>query len=79
MRLGDYLCKKGLSAAEFAACIGVHRSTVSRWLEPVEPGGQIFRPSWDQISKIRDATAGAVTADDFLDAVPSDASGEAAA
>ena len=69
MRLADYLSANKLSAAEFAARIGVHRSTVSRWLEPVREGGEVFRPSWDLLAKIRDATDGVVTANDFVDVV----------
>lgn len=68
MRLGEYLSAKGLSAAEFAARIGVHRSTVSRWLEPADADGVVYRPSWEQCAKIRDETNGQVTADDFVDA-----------
>ncbi|HRD79055.1 MAG TPA: helix-turn-helix transcriptional regulator [Hyphomicrobiaceae bacterium] len=70
MRLTDYLAQEKLSAAEFAARIGVHRSTVSRWIEPVISGGVPFRPSWEQIAKIRDVTGGAVTANDFVDVMP---------
>ena len=72
MRLAEYLSAKNLSAAEFASRIGVHRSTVSRWFEPPDADGNVYRPSWEQIAKIRDETKGQVTADDFIDAVGGD-------
>lgn len=78
MKLGDYLNGKNLSAAEFAAKIGVHRSTVSRWLEPVGNAGEVFRPSWEQIVKIQDETGGAVTANDFVEPVVSEGKANAA-
>ena len=70
MKLADYLNSRAMSAAEFADVLGVHRSTVSRWIEPVSDGDVVFRPSWEQIAKIREATQGQVTANDFVDATP---------
>ena len=66
MKLADYLTERDLSAAEFAFRIGVHRSTVSRWLEGSTNGGAVARPSWDQIIKVHEETGGLVTANDFM-------------
>lgn len=66
MTLADYLNDRRISAAEFAEKLGVHRSTVSRWILPPSEDGETFRPSWDQIAKIMDLTGGLVTANDFM-------------
>lgn len=67
MQLAAYLAQEGLSATDFAKRIGVHRSTVSRWIAPATEGRPVFRPSWEQIKTIREVTEGAVTATDFAD------------
>ncbi len=70
MRLADYLAQKRMSATEFADLIGVNKSTVGRWLEPVN--GKTVRPSWEHLPKIVEITGGAVTANDFLESSPDD-------
>lgn len=67
MKLDDYLTANGLSAAEFAERMGVHRGTVSRWIKSPTPGKPRFRPSWEELAKIAAITHGAVTANDFVD------------
>jgi len=62
MKLSEYLKKRRISASEFAACIGVHKATVGRWISPDSDS----RPDWDLIPKIVKATGGAVTANDFV-------------
>ena len=66
MTLADYLNDRRISAAEFAEKLGVHRSTVSRWILPPSDGGETYRPSWDQIANISRLTGGLVTANDFM-------------
>jgi transcriptional regulator with XRE-family HTH domain len=66
MKLADYLVANGMAAADFAERMGVHRSTVSRWLAPAEPGKPVCRPSWDELRKMAEVTNGAVTANDFV-------------
>ena len=61
MRLAEYLAASNLSDAEFADRVGVHKSTVGRWV-----AGAV-RPAWDQLPKITAATDGQVTANDFVD------------
>lgn len=72
MRLADWLAERRMSAAEFAAKLDVHRSTVCRWIETPQPGEPVYRPSWEQLAKIREATDGEVTANDFVDAARTD-------
>lgn len=60
MKLIDYMKDKGLTDAAFGAKVGVDRATVSRWRRGV------FRPDWDIIEKIEEATGGMVTAKDFV-------------
>ncbi|TSD89093.1 helix-turn-helix transcriptional regulator [Mycobacterium sp. KBS0706] len=57
--LRDYLQVRGISPAEFARQIGRDRKTVHRWVS----GERIPRPP--EMAKIRDATGGEVTANDF--------------
>lgn len=67
MKLADYLTSKDLSDADFALAIECDRTTVSR----LRRG--ITRPTWAQAERIRDATQGAVTPNDFLqDAAPAE-------
>lgn len=61
MKLSAWLAEKNMSGAEFADKVGVNRSTVGRWLDGTG------KPGWDQLSKIRDLTKSAVTANDFMD------------
>jgi len=66
MKLADYLAEKRMSAAEFAAQIGLHKSTVSRWIDSDSTMDKTFRPSWENIEEVKRATGGAVTADDWV-------------
>lgn len=59
MRLSDYLAKRKLSDEEFAAQIGVNRSTVSRLRRTNQ------KPSGETLEAIVRATRGKVTANDF--------------
>ena len=61
MQLDNYMRVMRLTDADLAELVGVDRSTVSR----VRRGKT--RPSWDLIRKIRTASEGLVTADDFLE------------
>jgi len=60
MKLADFLSERGMSQTEFAAAIGVSQVAVSRYL-----AGQRM-PRIEQLSRIRQFTQGAVTADDFV-------------
>lgn len=64
MRLKDWLTGRRMTGSDFADLISVDKSNVSRWIN-----GHV-RPEWDVIKRIKEATGGEVTADDFLDAVP---------
>jgi transcriptional regulator with XRE-family HTH domain len=59
MHLADYMVCNGLRDEDMAGMIGVSRGTVSRIRR------RKIRPGWQTIEKIRAATDGAVTADDF--------------
>jgi DNA-binding XRE family transcriptional regulator len=59
MQLAEYMDLKGLRDRDFAPLISVTRETVSRIRR-----GRV-RPSWETIQKIKNATRGAVTANDF--------------
>ncbi len=69
MKLSHYLDEKSLNASAFAAVVGVEPSTVTRLLRGERA------PSLALAARIREATGGKVTADDFL---PAPASTEAA-
>jgi transcriptional regulator with XRE-family HTH domain len=69
MKLAHYLDEKSLNATAFAAAVGVEPSTVTRLLRGERT------PSLALAARIRAATEGKVTADDFL---PAPASTEAA-
>lgn len=60
MRLSEYLTERSLSLTKFAQEIGVKVETVRRYRE----GKRTPRP--EQMVKIKEATQGAVTADDFM-------------
>lgn len=60
MKLTDYLASQSISDADFANVIGVSRQAVHRY----KTGERA--PEWPVLAKIRDATDGAVTPDDFL-------------
>ena len=67
MRLEAWLSAKNMSETEFARVIGVETSTITRMI-PGEGKKQLRRPGWQLMLAIKDATNGAVTADDWLDA-----------
>jgi hypothetical protein len=60
MTLDDYLTETGISNAAFAASIHREPSTVGR----LRRG--LTMPDWETMSVIKNATDGAVGADDFL-------------
>lgn len=60
MRLTAYLQENKISDAEFARRVGVSHSLVHRWKSGEK------RPSMETAARIRDATDGAVSADDFM-------------
>jgi transcriptional regulator with XRE-family HTH domain len=62
MKLTDYLAAQKLSHAAFAERIGVSQAAVTRYAR-----GARF-PHRGILAKIKDATGGAVTFSDFLDA-----------
>lgn len=62
MQLKAYLTQHGLTAAEFARVAGFR----SRQLVHAYAAGQRF-PTPENMLRIREATAGTVTADDFVD------------
>jgi predicted transcriptional regulator len=59
MKLAAYLRKQKISDSEFASQIGVTRQAVHRY----RVGGRL--PAWSVIQKIRTATDGAVSVNDF--------------
>ena len=61
MRLDSYLIKNDIPVEQFAKKIGVHRTTVYRFMN----GGTF--PRAETLRRIRDATGGKVVADDFVD------------
>ena len=64
MTLERYLSEHGISRSAFARLIGVSPASVTRYVKAGEGG----RSPRDAIMRrIREATGGAVTADDFLD------------
>lgn len=69
MKLGDYLKEKRLTTTEFAAMIGVDRTTVGRWLGP-GADGKMIRPGWEVMSHIAAATGGQVMPNDFMTDLP---------
>ena len=66
MKLGSYLEQIQSKPSDFAALIGVHRSTVIRWVESEKMNVPQHRPSWGHLANIFAATKGAVTANDFV-------------
>jgi len=72
MKLAEYLKTAEGPDADFASSIGVSRQALHRYCS----GERTPRP--EVMVRIRDATKGAVTADDFLPASPAPAEGAAA-
>ena len=71
MTLQDFLARSDTRPATFADRLGVPASTVTRWLNGER------KPSLCLLVRIREATGGAVTADDFLPRDPSSHGGAA--
>jgi hypothetical protein len=65
MRLESWLAEQQKTPTELANELGVDVSTITR-LIPDSGKKQIRRPGWDLIAKIKVATGGKVTADDFM-------------
>lgn len=63
MKLADYLSAHGISQTEFARIIQASQVAVSRYVS----GHRM--PGRERLLRIREATGGAVSADDFLDCV----------
>lgn len=62
MRLDNYLRERGLSSAQFAEISGIgSKQAVHKYRH-----GERF-PTPENLRRIREATSGAVTADDFVD------------
>lgn len=60
MTLADYLRHEKQTHEAFAARLGVHAVTVSKWASGA------MRPSWPKMEAIQAATGGAVTPADFM-------------
>lgn len=60
MHLSEYMAAQRLSDDQMAELIGIDRATVSR----IRRGR--MKPGWGTLAKIKAATEGAVTANDFL-------------
>ena len=65
MNLGKWLDENGLDRATFAATVGVHPVTVTKWIT-----GRMM-PRREALRAIERETKGAVVATDFVDAPPS--------
>ncbi|HEY8751634.1 MAG TPA: helix-turn-helix domain-containing protein [Tepidisphaeraceae bacterium] len=59
--LAEFMVDKGLSDEAVADAIGCSRVTVSRIRR------RVVRPDWSTIRKLKELSAGVVTADDFED------------
>lgn len=60
MGLAEWMSSADLTDQKLAELVGVDRSTITR----VRRGDT--RPSWELAAKIKEASSGVVTADDFL-------------
>lgn len=60
MKLAEYLKTKNETARSFAARVKLSEPTISRLLNGVH------RPDWSTVTRIYEATAGAVTANDWM-------------
>lgn len=65
MTLAEFLSSNGLSHSAFAERVGVSQVAVTRYAL----GHRVPRP--EVLARIREATRGAVTANDFMPAPPS--------
>lgn len=73
MRLTDYLDAHSITDAEFGSRIGLSQPQVSKLRR-----GKHW-PQRETMERIREATGGAVTADDFLPPLPTPANSDAPA
>lgn len=64
MTLDDYLSDRNLTDTAFGAQIGRSQSAISR----LRRG--LTKPDWETLERIKDATSGAVTPNDFLSEPP---------
>jgi transcriptional regulator with XRE-family HTH domain len=62
VKLGNWLHSQGLTQDAFAEIVGSNKSSVSRWVD-----GRVV-PRREHLLRIAETTAGAVTANDFMDA-----------
>lgn len=62
-KLRAYRSERGLSQADFAKSVGVKKATISR----IEKGRRV--PSMGLVSRMVEASGGALAADDFMPAV----------
>ena len=60
MRLGDWLAERQMTREQFGALVGVDHSAVTKWVH-----GRM--PRREHLAKIREATGGLVTPDDFVE------------
>lgn len=61
MKLSMWLLKQRITIDVFAEKVGVHPSTVDRWVR-----GFVF-PRIERVEKIKELTCGEVTAEDLID------------
>lgn len=59
-KLEEWMAENGLGDEELGRIVQVDRATISR----IRRG--LNKPSWDLAARIKVATSGAITADDFL-------------
>jgi transcriptional regulator with XRE-family HTH domain len=67
MKISDWLAKADIADSEFADRIGVSRQALSRY----KAGARTPRPN--VLARIREATNGRVTANDFVPSDPTEA------
>lgn len=62
MQLSDWMAREGLDDERFGGMVQADRGTISRIRRGVN------RPSWELAARIKSATSGEVSADEFLPA-----------
>jgi transcriptional regulator with XRE-family HTH domain len=70
MKLSDYLSENGLTQAQFAQLVGASQQAVAMWVI----GDRTPRAA--QMRKVKDATGGTVTPNDFLPSAAPDHSSD---
>jgi hypothetical protein len=73
MHLSDFMSQRGLSDEAVADAIGRNRVSVSRYRR------RLVRPHWKAIDEIKAFTQGAVTADDWIGPLATEAETQTAA